>query len=108
MLLATSNGHIGASKVKVLLGVGNGFVDSEPSSSSCDLVDLHSSCDCLAGGVVNANCGGLYDGYLVLLLLEFLGKSLQHKLLVLQLVFALVVDLGLAPVHLDLHSDLLD
>jgi len=68
MVLATSNGLIGASNVKVLLGVGNGFVDSEleePSPSSCDLVDLNSSCDgCegLTGGVVNANCGGLYDG----------------------------------------------
>jgi len=62
MFLATSNGLIGASKVKVLLGVGNGFVDSEPSLSSCDLVDLYSSCNCLAGRVVNANCGGLYDG----------------------------------------------
>jgi len=46
--------------------------------------------------------------YLELLLLELLGMSLQHKLLVLQLVFALVVGLGLAPVHLDLHSDPLD
>jgi hypothetical protein len=62
MFLATSNGLIGASKVKVLLGVGNGFVDSEPSSSLCDLVDLYSSYDCLAGGVVNANSGGRYDG----------------------------------------------
>jgi hypothetical protein len=67
MFLATSNGLIGASNVKVLLGVGKGFVDSElePSYPSCDLVDLNSSCDGrdgLAGGVVNANCGGLYDG----------------------------------------------
>ena len=67
MVLATSNGFIGGSNVKVLLGVGNGFVDSEleePSSPSCDLVDLNSSCDGregLTGGVVNANCGGLYD-----------------------------------------------
>ena len=44
---------------------------------------------------------------LVLPLLELLGKFLLHILLVLQLVFALVVGLGLAPVHLDLHSDLL-
>jgi hypothetical protein len=29
MFLATSNGLIGASNAKVLLGVGNGFVDSE-------------------------------------------------------------------------------
>jgi hypothetical protein len=68
MFLATSNGLIGASNVKVLLGVGNGFVDPElddPSPSSCDLVDLKSSYDGregLTGGVVNANCGGLYDG----------------------------------------------
>ena len=67
MFLATSKGLIGASKVKVLLGDGAGFVDSEfePSSPSCDLVDLNSSCDGhdgLAGGVVNANCGGLYYG----------------------------------------------
>jgi hypothetical protein len=68
MFLATSNGLIGASNVKFLLGVGNGFVDSEleePSPPSCDLVDLNSSFDGrdgLAGGVVNANCGGLYDG----------------------------------------------
>jgi hypothetical protein len=62
MFLATSNGLIGASNVKVLLGVGNGLEGSEPSSSSCDLVDFYSSCDCLAGGAVNANCGGLYDG----------------------------------------------
>jgi hypothetical protein len=47
---------------------GKGFVDSEleePSPPSCDLVDLNSSCeghDGLTGGVVNANCGGLYDG----------------------------------------------
>jgi hypothetical protein len=39
--------------------------------------------------------------YLELLLLELLGKSLQRKLLVLQLVFALVVGLGFAPVHYD-------
>ncbi len=52
-----------ASKVKVLLGAGNGFTDSvlDPSPSSCDLVDLNSSCKGLTGGVVNANCGGLYD-----------------------------------------------
>jgi hypothetical protein len=56
-----------ASNVNVLLGVGNGFVDSElvePLPPSCDLVDLNSSCDDLeglTGGVVNANCGGLYD-----------------------------------------------
>ncbi len=67
MFLATSNGLIGASNVKVRLGVGNGFVDSEleEPSPSCDLVDLNSSCDGregLTGGVVNANCGGLYDG----------------------------------------------
>jgi len=68
MFLATSNGLFGASNVKVLLGVGNGFIDSvldEPSPSSCDLVDLNSSCDGregLIGGVVIANCGGLYDG----------------------------------------------
>jgi len=68
MFLATSNGLIGASNVKVLLGVCNGFVDPElddPSPSSCDLVDMKSSCDGregLTGGVVNANCGGLYDG----------------------------------------------
>jgi hypothetical protein len=63
MFLATSNGLIGASNVKVLLGVGNGFVDpvlDDPSPSSCDLVDLNSYCDGregLTGGVVNANCG---------------------------------------------------
>jgi len=68
MFLASSNGLIGASNVKFLLGVGKGFVDSEleePSPPSCDLVDLNSSCDSrdgLTGGVVNANCGGLYDG----------------------------------------------
>jgi len=62
MFLATSKGLIGASKVKFLLGVVTDFVDSDPSLSSCDLVDSYSSCDCLAGGVVNANCGGLYDG----------------------------------------------
>jgi len=64
IFLATSNGLIGASKVNVLLGVGNGFTDSvlDPSPSSCDLVDLNSSCKGLTGGVVNANCGGLYDG----------------------------------------------
>jgi hypothetical protein len=67
MFLATSNGLIGASNVKFLLGVGNGFVDPElddPSPSSCNLVDLNSSCDGCKGltdGVVNANCGGLYD-----------------------------------------------
>jgi hypothetical protein len=50
--------------VNVLLGVGNGFTDSvlDPSPSSCDLVDLNSSCKGLTGGVVNANYGGLYDG----------------------------------------------
>jgi hypothetical protein len=67
MFLATSNGLIGASNVKVLLGVGKGFVDSElePLPPSFDLVDLNSSCDGregLTGGVVNANYGGLYDG----------------------------------------------
>jgi hypothetical protein len=44
---------------------------------------------------------------LVLSLLELLGKFLLHILLVLQLVIVPVVDLGLAPVHLDLQSDLL-
>jgi hypothetical protein len=34
----------------------------DPSPSSCDLVDLNSSCVGRAGGVVNANCGDLYDG----------------------------------------------
>jgi len=46
--------------------------------------------------------------YLVLLLLELLGKFLQYILLALQLVFALVVDLGFAPVHVDSLLDLLD
>jgi hypothetical protein len=81
MFLATSKGLIGASKVNVLLGVGAGFVDSDPSLSSCMMV------------------------YLVLLSLELLVKSLQQKLLVLQLVFALDVGLGFVPVSLDLHSD---
>jgi hypothetical protein len=44
---------------------------------------------------------------LVLLLLELLGKFLLHILLMLQLVIVPVVDLGLAPVHLGLQSDLL-
>jgi len=43
MFLATSKGLIGASKVKFLLGVGVGFVDSDPLLSSCDFVDLNSS-----------------------------------------------------------------
>jgi hypothetical protein len=79
MLLATSNDLIGASNVKVLLGVGKGFVDSEleePSPPSCYLVDLNSSCDGrdgLAGGVVNANCGGLYDGSLCAALVRVAG-----------------------------------
>jgi hypothetical protein len=42
---------------------------------------------------------------LVLPLLELLGKFLLHILLVLHLVIIPVVDLGLAPVHLGLHSD---
>jgi hypothetical protein len=46
--------------------------------------------------------------YLVLLSLELLGKPLQHKLPGLVLVFALVVGLGYAPVHLDPLLDLLD
>jgi hypothetical protein len=46
--------------------------------------------------------------YLVLLSLELLGKSLQHKLLALLLVFALVVGLGFAPAHLDSLLGLLD
>jgi hypothetical protein len=46
--------------------------------------------------------------YLVLLLLELLGKSLQPKLLGLLLVFAFAVGLGLAPVHLDPLIGLLD
>jgi hypothetical protein len=48
MFLASSNGLVGASNAKVLLGVGNGFVDSEleePPPPSCDLVDLNSSFD---------------------------------------------------------------
>jgi hypothetical protein len=45
--------------------------------------------------------------YLVLPLLELLGKFLLHILLVQHLVFVLVADLDLAPVHLGLHSDLL-
>jgi hypothetical protein len=40
-------------------------------------------------------------------LLELLGKFLLHILLVLQLMIVPVVDLDLAPVHLDLQSDLL-
>ena len=44
---------------------------------------------------------------LVLPFLESLGKFLLHILLVLQLVFALVVELDLAPGHLDLHPDFL-
>ena len=43
---------------------------------------------------------------LVLPVLELLGKFLLHILLVLQLV-TVPVDLGLAPVHLGLHSDFL-
>jgi hypothetical protein len=43
--------------------------------------------------------------YLELLSLELLGKSLLHKLLVLQLVFALAVGLGFALVHPDSHFD---
>jgi len=45
--------------------------------------------------------------YLVLLLLELLGKFLQHKLLALLKVFVLVVGLSLAPVYLDSLLDLL-
>jgi len=44
---------------------------------------------------------------LVLPLLELLGKFLLHILLVLQLVIVPADSLGLAPVHLDLLSDLL-
>jgi hypothetical protein len=43
---------------------------------------------------------------LVLPLLKLLGKFLLHILLVLQLVIVPAVGLGLAPVHLDLQSDL--
>jgi hypothetical protein len=43
MLLATSNGLIGASNVKALLGDGAGLVDADSSLSSCDLVYLYSS-----------------------------------------------------------------
>jgi hypothetical protein len=46
--------------------------------------------------------------YLELLLLELLGKSLQRKLLVLQLVFAHVVGLGFTPVNLGPLLELLD
>jgi Tfp pilus assembly protein PilO len=46
--------------------------------------------------------------YLLLLSLELLGKSLQHRLLTLLLVFALVVGLGFVPVYLDSLLDLLD
>ena len=46
--------------------------------------------------------------YLVLLLLEFLGKSLQHRLLVLLKVSALGTGFGFVSVHFDLLLDTLD
>jgi len=69
MLLATSNGLIGASNVSALMLflawlVGNtvGFVDSDPSLSSCDLADLYSGWPCCACDVMKVSCGGLYAG----------------------------------------------
>jgi hypothetical protein len=113
MFLVTSNGLIGASNVKVILGVGNGFEILSLMIHHLPHVTWL-TWNLLVMGMKNwlvelwMQIVVVYMMvFLVLSLLGLLGKFLLHILLVLQLVVVPADCLGLAFVHLDFLSDLL-